>query len=198
MNTSNLNSSEFQSANTQNHPPTNLYSLNRPISFPVTSNTNLSQAQAAPILFGSRSPNFETAPSYYQFDQIGGNPAPSNFCEAIPSQSLVETKSLSVLTPKVDAAREFLEIATDFSNPLDLVRESISNSIDAGASEIHISFNTEMDAGDRILICDIEDNGSGMNQQGLQSFFDLGNSTRRSDPNAIGEKGHGAGYSGRS
>lgn len=31
-----------------------------------------------------------------------------------------------------------------------------------------------------------------MNQQGLQSFFDLGNSTRRSDPNAIGEKGHGA------
>jgi len=91
----------------------------------------------------------------------------------------------------VDAAREFLEIATDFSNPLDLIREAISNSMDSGASEIHISFNTEIDAGERILICEIADNGSGMNIHQMQSFFDLGNSTRRNDPNAIGEKGHG-------
>lgn len=105
--------------------------------------------------------------------------------------TFVEERPFSVLTPTVDAAREFLEIATDFSNPLDLIREAISNSIDADASDIHISFNTEMDAGERILICEIEDNGEGMDLLGMQAFFDLGNSTRRSDQNAIGEKGHG-------
>ena len=36
-----------------------------------------------------------------------------------------------LLTPQVDQTREFLEIANDFANPLDLVREAISNSYDA-------------------------------------------------------------------
>jgi hypothetical protein len=120
--------------------------------------------------------------------QIASNDHPSQVGR---EETLNEKKSFSVLTPTVDAAREFLEIATDFSNPLDLVREGISNSIDSKASEIRISFNTEIDAGERILICEIEDNGDGMNLQGMQAFFDLGNSTRRSDQNAIGEKGHG-------
>jgi hypothetical protein len=87
--------------------------------------------------------------------------------------TLVEERPFSVLTPTVDAAREFLEIATDFSNPLDLIREAISNSIDANASEIHISFNTEMDAGERILICEIEDNGEGMNLLEYKRFLIL-------------------------
>jgi len=122
---------------------------------------------------------------------VANNPL-FNVCQVTPLESASAKKTLSVLTPQVDAAREFLEIATDFSNPLDLVREGISNSIDAGASEIYIIFTTEMDAGERVLICEIEDNGSGMNYQGIKSFFDLGNSTRRNDANTIGEKGHGA------
>jgi Histidine kinase-, DNA gyrase B-, and HSP90-like ATPase len=95
------------------------------------------------------------------------------------------------LTPTVDSAQEFIEIATDFSNPLDLVREAISNSFDAQATEIHISFSTARDAGESILITDIEDNGTGMDLAGLQAFFDLGNSLRRGDPSKIGDKGHG-------
>ena len=133
-----------------------------------------------------------TAPDNFMFDQAIANRPPLHLCQVTPAEPPFAKKTLSLLTPKVDAAREFLEIATDFSNPLDLVREAISNSMDAGASEMHISFNTEFDAGDRVLICEIEDNGSGMNLDGIQSFFDLGNSTRRSDANAIGEKGHGA------
>lgn len=98
------------------------------------------------------------------------------------------------ITPKVDTAQEFIEIAQDFSNPLDLVREGISNGFDAGAKNIKLAFEVVSDCGERVLKIEIEDDGNGMDQQGLQSFFDLGNSMRRetkSETGAIGEKGHG-------
>ena len=95
------------------------------------------------------------------------------------------------LTPKVDETQEFIEIANDFSNPLELVREAISNSYDAKATEIKIKFIVENDYGEALLKIEIEDNGSGMDNEGLQSFFDLGNSLRRKDKDSIGEKGHG-------
>lgn len=101
------------------------------------------------------------------------------------------TTTESTFTPTVDAIQEFIEIATDFSNPLDLVREAISNSFDAKASRIRIAFSTIREAGERILLTEIEDNGTGMDEAGLRSFFDLGNSLRRNDPDKIGEKGHG-------
>lgn len=91
----------------------------------------------------------------------------------------------------MDEAQEFIEIAKDFSNPLDLVREAISNAYDAKATEITISFDVIQELGEYVLRIVIEDNGTGMDSEGLQSFFDLGNSLRRSDPEAIGEKGHG-------
>lgn len=96
-----------------------------------------------------------------------------------------------MLTPKVDETQEFIEIAFDFSNPLDLIREAISNAFDARADKIKISFNVESIYGEKILKIYIEDNGHGMDMKGLQSFFDLGNSTRRGDNKTIGEKGHG-------
>lgn len=96
-----------------------------------------------------------------------------------------------VITPKVDETQEFIEIANDFSNPLDLVREAISNAYDAKATEIKIIFEVVQEYGESVLKISLHDNGSGMNQEGLQSFFDLGNSLRRNDPDAIGEKGHG-------
>ena len=37
------------------------------------------------------------------------------------------TQENYTLKPTVDPAQEFIEIAYDFSNPLDLVREGISN-----------------------------------------------------------------------
>lgn len=96
-----------------------------------------------------------------------------------------------VITPTVDAAQEFIEIAKDFSNPLDLVREAISNSFDAGAKNIRIEFTTAKEAGENILLTLIHDDGTGMDEDGLKSFFDLGNSLRRAEKNKIGEKGHG-------
>lgn len=96
-----------------------------------------------------------------------------------------------LITPKVDETQEFIEIANDFSNPLDLVREAISNAYDAKATEIKIIFEVVQEYGESTLKVSLHDNGLGMNQEGLQSFFDLGNSLRRNDPDAIGEKGHG-------
>ena len=96
-----------------------------------------------------------------------------------------------VITPKVDETQEFIEIANDFSNPLDLVREAISNSYDADSSEIQILFEVVKQYGESILKIVLKDNGSGITSEQLQNFFDLGNSTRRDDRNTIGEKGHG-------
>ncbi|HMK34489.1 MAG TPA: ATP-binding protein [Desulfomonilaceae bacterium] len=95
------------------------------------------------------------------------------------------------ITPQVNASQEFTEIANDFANPLDVVREAISNSFDAGASMIEISFDVIRPAGKRTLRITISDDGEGMDNNGLQSLFDLGNSLRRGDPEVIGEKGHG-------
>ena len=103
--------------------------------------------------------------------------------------------SEEILVPTVDQTREFLEIAHDFANPLDIVREGISNAYDAKAKTIDISFDVIPKYGEHSLRITIQDDGDGMNKTGLQAFFDLGNSTRRaqriSDPSLIGEKGHG-------
>ncbi|MGE7913242.1 ATP-binding protein [Lysinibacillus xylanilyticus] len=97
--------------------------------------------------------------------------------------------------PKVNPSREFLEIASDFSNPLDIVRESISNSFDAKAKNIYILFEIASIKGRKKLKITIRDDGEGMNEEGINSFFDLGNSSRRNikdtDTTLIGEKGHG-------
>ena len=95
------------------------------------------------------------------------------------------------ITPKVDASQEFIEIAMDFANPLDLVREAISNAFDADATKIRLMFDVINNYGERELEIEIADNGHGMDAWGLESFFDLGNSLRRGDSDTIGEKGHG-------
>ena len=95
------------------------------------------------------------------------------------------------IRPTVDETQEFIEIANDFSNPLDLVREAISNSYDAGATEIEIAFDVIRQYGESILRITLSDDGTGMTAAQLQNFFDLGNSTRRDDSAASGEKGHG-------
>lgn len=97
--------------------------------------------------------------------------------------------------PKVNPSREFLEIASDFSNPLDIVREAISNAFDAKAKNIYILFEIETVRGRKRLKITLRDDGEGMDEQGLNTFFDLGNSSRRDSKNVdnslIGEKGHG-------
>ena len=98
---------------------------------------------------------------------------------------------MTTIVPKVNETQEFIEIANDFSNPLDIVREAISNAYDAKAKNMWISFETIEESGEKILKVTLQDDGEGMDLEGLQSFFDLGNSLRRNDDEAIGEKGHG-------
>src|SRR5580700_850576 len=93
--------------------------------------------------------------------------------------------------PNVDQVQEFIEIAGDFSNPLDLVREAISNSVDAKAKRVSISFDVMKEYGENVLVIVLQDDGIGMDQTTIKSFFDLGNSSNRGNPDAIGEKGHG-------
>jgi len=94
-------------------------------------------------------------------------------------------------TPKVNEVNEFKEIANNFANPLEIVREAISNSIDARADNIHLLFDIVTHFGEELFRVIIKDNGKGMNENELESFFDLGNSTKIGDNESIGEKGHG-------
>ena len=104
------------------------------------------------------------------------------------------------ITPTVNQAKEFMEIASDFGQPLELLREAISNAFDAKATRIQTLFSTELSKGVYVLKILIEDNGTGMDRNGLQAFFDLGNSPRHKEKLGsmaasgtwpIGEKGHG-------
>lgn len=99
------------------------------------------------------------------------------------------------LTPSVDETQEFIEIANDFSNPLEVVREAISNSFDARQIDtgliIKISFSVVIIKGRETLRIELSDNGTGMDRDQLKAFFDLGNSPKRSESDKIGEKGHG-------
>lgn len=47
----------------------------------------------------------------------------------------------TAIEPEVNSSAEFFEIVNDFGNPMELVREAISNAIDWKASQIKISFN---------------------------------------------------------
>jgi hypothetical protein len=80
----------------------------------------------------------------------------------------------------------------DFGNPLEIVREAISNAIDARASQIDVSFTVEEIQGNSRSVVRFVDNGNGMSEETLRKdFWGLGHSTSRGDKSKIGEKGHG-------
>lgn len=96
------------------------------------------------------------------------------------------------IQPTVNAEAEFFEILNDFENPLEILREAISNSIDAHASHIKISISVKEVDGNKRLVIDLEDNGDGMTEEVLRrDFWGLGFSPSRERSDAIGEKGHG-------
>lgn len=106
--------------------------------------------------------------------------------------SLTNTSDWTKLTPQVNSEAEFLEIASDFGNPLEIIREAISNAIDAKAAQMSISFSVEEIDGAPMLVIRIADDGIGMTHQILsQDFWGLGFSTSRNFKDKIGEKGHG-------
>ena len=88
--------------------------------------------------------------------------------------------------PAVSDFSIFREVASNISNPLEIIREAISNSDDANANKINICVDRNLNGQ---LTISIEDNGDGMNVDGIHRFFNLGFSDKST--NKIGEKGVG-------
>ncbi len=102
------------------------------------------------------------------------------------------TNDWEIIKPQVHAEAEFLEILNDFGNPLEILREAISNAIDAQATRIEIGFSVEEIDGAQRLVISLLDDGQGMTRKVLSTdYWGLGYSPSRERKDAIGEKGHG-------
>lgn len=103
------------------------------------------------------------------------------------------------IRPRVNEAREFLEIAKDFKDPKEIIREALSNSWDARATKVSLKFDLQRIPNSRRkkLMVEIYDDGDGMSaepRQGIETseiedFFNLGDSNKTYG--CIGTKGHG-------
>ncbi len=89
-------------------------------------------------------------------------------------------------TLSVNNVALYREIASNLVNPLEIIREAISNSHDAQAKEISIDISRNED---NDVVIRISDDGTGMDQEGFQRFFNLGDSLKKE--NLIGQKGLG-------
>ena len=110
---------------------------------------------------------------------------------------LLQSELWDSICPEVNSSAEFFEIVNDFGNPLEIIREAISNAIDWNSTFLKIEFNVEKIDGSRRLVINFQDDGSGMSKDVLvKAFWGLGNSESRKrkeqgDSKVIGEKGHG-------
>lgn len=96
------------------------------------------------------------------------------------------------IEPRVNETAEFLEIASDFGDPMELFREALHNAYDWGATLFQISINEENILGQDKIVIELVDNGSGMDKETLmKNFWNLGDSKSKGNHNSIGEKGHG-------
>lgn len=104
------------------------------------------------------------------------------------------------IRPRVNEAREFLEIAKDFKDPKEIIREAISNYWDAEAIKVILKFDSNIIPGTRKkkIMVEITDDGEGMSsvrREGMgtseiEDFFNLGDSHK--PYGSIGTKGHGS------
>ena len=103
------------------------------------------------------------------------------------------------IRPRVNEAREFLEIAKDFKDPKEIIREALSNSWDARATMVKMKFDLQRIRGtqSKKIMVEISDNGEGMSDEPrenvgsseIEGFFNLGDSGK--PHGSIGSKGHG-------
>jgi hypothetical protein len=102
-------------------------------------------------------------------------------------------------TAIVNAANAYRQIITNFSNPLEFVREAISNSIDASATNLTVIVDQAVGpTGQAEIRIILKDDGNGMDARTLERFFNLGDSEKSELKNdtddqehLIGEKGFG-------
>jgi len=91
---------------------------------------------------------------------------------------------------KVKAQTTIMEIAKNFEDPLELIREALSNSWDAHSKNVTIKLYFEPPEGDqRVLVIETVDDGDGMDRDGIARFSALGDSLKT--PGTIGSKGFG-------
>ena len=97
--------------------------------------------------------------------------------------------------PRVNEAREFIEIAKDFKRPQEILREALSNAWDANATTVSVMIEGTKSGGTTkgrkkpLLNITIQDDGEGMNSKEIEYFFNLGDSHKPTG--SIGTKGHG-------
>jgi len=101
-------------------------------------------------------------------------------------------------TPVVKEVRQFLEIVENFTDPREVIREAISNSLDWAASIIKITVYEDATRADRELVIKIRDNGLGLTRERFSAFWNLADSPGlqrdkfgRKLSGRVGEKGHG-------
>lgn len=75
------------------------------------------------------------------------------------------------------------------SQSIELLREAVSNSVDAGCTNIAIQLTS---AGGEMWNIVIEDDGNGMEERHMKAFFNAGESEKDYKQTAIGEKGLGS------
>ena len=93
---------------------------------------------------------------------------------------------MEVYKPQVKDISLFKEIAQNIVNPLEILREALSNSNDAGAKNISIIVYRNTFGN---FIIEIQDDGNGMKIEDIHRFFNLGDSNK--GVIGIGEKGLG-------
>jgi Histidine kinase-, DNA gyrase B-, and HSP90-like ATPase len=82
-------------------------------------------------------------------------------------------------TATVNAANAYRQIITNFSNPLEFVREAISNSIDASATNLTVIVEQGPGpTGQPEIRIILKDDGKGMDARTLERFFNLGDSEK--------------------
>ncbi len=105
---------------------------------------------------------------------------------------MVMNNSWEPIQPKVNESAEFLEIASDFGDPMELFREALHNAYDWGASKFQILINVEEISGQDKLVIELIDDGVGMDKGTIvNNFWNLGDSKSKDNHKSIGEKGHG-------
>lgn len=101
-------------------------------------------------------------------------------------------------TPVVMEDRSFREIVENFTDPREVLREAISNSLDWGASVVRVAVYEDATRAERELVITIQDDGLGLNRERFFAFWNLADSPGlkrdkygRKLAGRVGEKGHG-------
>lgn len=98
-------------------------------------------------------------------------------------------EKITGVEPEVNKAHEFLQIAGNFQEPIEIIREALSNSWDADATKVEINIAIDTYKLPWRPFITIIDNGNGISINELSNFFSLGFSGK--PKSCIGTKGHG-------